>query len=42
MNNEKDTEPIEIDFDLLSEGCMSNLFFTLALVLIFILAYICN
>lgn len=37
-----DHEPFEIDFDAMSEGCMSNMSFTMVLIIIFVLAAICN
>lgn len=37
-----ENEPIEIDFDAMSEGCMSNMSFTMVLIIIFVLAVICN
>lgn len=42
MTEIKDTEPIEIDFDLISEGCLSNMTYTAVLLIVFVLAFICN
>lgn len=37
-----DHEPFEIDFDAMSEGCLSNMSYTIVLIIIFILTLICN
>lgn len=43
MNQQNENnEPIEIDLDAMSDGCMSNMSYTVVLIIVFVLAIICN
>lgn len=40
METNTDNEPIEIDFDAMSEGCMSNMLYGIGLMIVFLMALI--
>jgi hypothetical protein len=39
---ENNTEPIEIDFDAMADGCLDNIKETAYLIIIFVLTIICH